>query len=111
MVRCGACRGAEFGSFFRAREASVSGRYLAEPVAPTKPATIELEYCKTCGLVRQVPGRIIQLDYDGIERGTAQQLPTYASEIIASLSKLGIGPDDFVLEVGANEGTFLRELR
>lgn len=111
MVRCGACAGAEFGSFFRAREASVSGRYLAEPIAPTKPATIELEYCKTCGLVRQSPGRTIRLDYDGIERGTAQQLPTYANEIIASLSKLGVGPDDFVLEVGANEGTFLRELR
>jgi hypothetical protein len=111
MVRCGACAGADFGSFFRAREASVSGLYLAEPVTATMPATIELEYCKTCGLVRQAPGRIIHLDYDRIERGTAQQLPTYAADIIASLSQFGAGHDDFVLEVGANEGTFLRELR
>jgi hypothetical protein len=111
MVPCGACAGAEFGSFFRAREASVSGLYLAEPIAPTKPVTIELEYCKTCGLIRQVPGKAIYLDYDRIQRGTAQQLPTYAVDIIASLSELGVSRDDFILEVGANEGTFLRELQ
>jgi hypothetical protein len=111
MVRCGACAGTVFGPFFRALEASVSGVYLAEPVIPTEGAMIELEYCKTCGLIRQVPGKTIYLDYDRIQRGTAQQLPTYAADIIASLSEFGVRRDDFILEVGANEGTFLRELR
>jgi 2-polyprenyl-3-methyl-5-hydroxy-6-metoxy-1,4-benzoquinol methylase len=111
MVRCGACAGAVFGPFFRAHEASVSGVYLAEPVIPTEGATIELEYCKTCGLIRQVPGQTIRLNYDRIERGTAQQLPTYSADILSTLSALGVQPDDFILEVGANDGTFLRELR
>jgi 2-polyprenyl-3-methyl-5-hydroxy-6-metoxy-1,4-benzoquinol methylase len=111
MVLCGACAGADFGSFFRAREASVSGVYLAEPVVPTEPTTIELEYCKTCGLIRQVPGQTIRLNYDRIVRGTAQQLPTYSADILSTLTELGVQPDDFILEVGANDGTFLRELQ
>jgi hypothetical protein len=42
MAACGACGGAQFGRFFRAEEASVTGLYFAEPT-PTEPATIELE--------------------------------------------------------------------
>src|SRR5215475_13768247 len=111
MVRCGACAGAVVGPFFRAHEASVSGVYLAEPVIPTEGATIELEYCKTCGLIRQVPERTVRLNYDRIDRGTAKQLPTYSADILSTLRELGVRPDDFILEVGANDGTFLKELR
>jgi SAM-dependent methyltransferase len=46
-----------------------------------------------------------------IERGTAKQLPDYTERIIASLSEFKIGRDDLILEVGANDGTFLKELR
>jgi 2-polyprenyl-3-methyl-5-hydroxy-6-metoxy-1,4-benzoquinol methylase len=111
MLPCGACHGASFGSFFSASEASVSGAYPAEPVVPQQPTKIALEYCKTCGLIRQVPGQIIQLNYDRIVRGTAKQLPDYAESILSSLEQLGVQPTDLVLEVGANEGTFLRQLR
>jgi SAM-dependent methyltransferase len=51
------------------------------------------------------------LDYTAIERDTAKQLPDYASRIIASLGEFGVGPDDLVVEIGANDGTFLRALR
>jgi SAM-dependent methyltransferase len=110
MTACGACAGALFGRFFRAQEASVTGVYLEQP-APTEPATIELEYCKSCGFIRQVPDRMIRLNYERIVRGTAQQLPPYAPEILASLSQFGVTSDDLILEVGANDGTFLKELR
>jgi SAM-dependent methyltransferase len=111
MVRCGACAGASFGDFFRAREASVSGIYPSEPDVPPQPTTIDLEYCKSCGLIRQVPDRTIRLNYDRIVRGTAKQLPDYAEEIFAALPRLGVQSTDLILEVGANEGTFLRQLR
>jgi len=111
MVQCGACAGTLFGPFFRANEASISGLYLAAPVIPSEPATISLEYCKTCGLIRQVPGQTIRLNYDRIVRGTAQQLPSYTADILSTLTEFGVRPDDFILEVGANDGTFLRELR
>ena len=110
MAVCGACRSALFGRFFRAQEASVTGLYFDQP-RPTEPATIELEYCKSCGFIRQVPDRMIRLDYERIVRGTAQQLPPYAADILSSLTRLGVKSDDFILEVGANDGTFLKELR
>jgi 2-polyprenyl-3-methyl-5-hydroxy-6-metoxy-1,4-benzoquinol methylase len=111
MVACGACAGVSFGSFFAADEASISGVYLAEPVVLREPTRIELEYCKTCGLIRQVPDRTVRLEYDQIDRGTAKQLPDYAEDIFAALPRLGIQSNDLILEVGANEGTFLRQLR
>jgi SAM-dependent methyltransferase len=110
MAVCGACRSALFGRFFRAQEASVTGLYFDQPT-PTEPATIELEYCKSCGFIRQVPDRMIRLNYERIVRGTAQQLPPYATDILSSLTRFAVKSDDLVLEVGANDGTFLKELR
>jgi 2-polyprenyl-3-methyl-5-hydroxy-6-metoxy-1,4-benzoquinol methylase len=111
MSECGACAGSDFSPFFRAREWSTTGHYLAVPVPSSAPVSIELEYCHACGLIRQVPDRVVKLDYVDIERGTAQQLPAYAGDIIARLSEFGVTADDLVLEVGANDGTFLHELR
>lgn len=111
MVRCGACASASFASFFSAYEASVSGAYPAEPVVPQQRTKIELEYCQTCGLIRQVPDQIIQLNYDRIVRGTAKQLPDYAGDIFSTLTEFGVQSTDLVMEIGANEGTFLRQLR
>jgi 2-polyprenyl-3-methyl-5-hydroxy-6-metoxy-1,4-benzoquinol methylase len=110
MAACGACQSARFGRFFRAEEASVTGLYFDKPT-PTEPATVELEYCKSCGLIRQPPERMIQLNYERIVRGTSQQLPPYAPDILSGLAQFGVKSDDFILEVGANDGTFLQELQ
>jgi 2-polyprenyl-3-methyl-5-hydroxy-6-metoxy-1,4-benzoquinol methylase len=110
MAVCGACRSTLFGTFFRAQEASVTGLFFDQPT-PTEPATIELEYCKSCGLIRQVPDRMIRLNYERIIRGTAQQLPAYVADIFSSLAGSGVGNDDLILEIGANDGTFLKALR
>ena len=107
MSECGACRGTFFDRFFRAREWSTSGHYLSDPTETVRPVTFELEYCKSCGFIRQTSGKMVRLDYHEIERGTAKQLPAYSDRIIASLSEFGVGPDDFIVEVGANDGSFL----
>ncbi|WP_316187589.1 MULTISPECIES: class I SAM-dependent methyltransferase [unclassified Bradyrhizobium] len=62
-------------------------------------------------MIRQVPGKVVELNYHGIFRGTAKQLPHYAEDIMSALPGYGVQPGDLVLEVGANDGTFLRELR
>jgi len=113
MITCGVCDGADFAPFFRSRLWSSSGRYLDSVNEPygSGPVTLITEYCRGCGLIRQPPGLEIQLDYTGIERDTAKQLPDYAQRIIASLAELGVGPDDLVVEVGANDGTFLKAVR
>jgi hypothetical protein len=111
MSVCGACAGERFGPFFRAREWSVSGHYNSVPVKSADPVAIELEACGSCGLIRQVPDQKVTLNYDQIVRGTARQLPVYASCVIASLQDYGVTADDLVVEVGANDGTFLKALR
>jgi 2-polyprenyl-3-methyl-5-hydroxy-6-metoxy-1,4-benzoquinol methylase len=111
MAVCGACAGVQFTPFFRTHEWSVSGHYPQSPVQPGLPVAIELEACRSCGLIRQVPDRLVSLNYDQIVRGTARQLPDYAQRIITSLSEYGVAKDALVVEVGANDGTFLRELR
>jgi 2-polyprenyl-3-methyl-5-hydroxy-6-metoxy-1,4-benzoquinol methylase len=110
MPQCGACGGTSFDQFFRAREWSTSGHYPSTPAPAPQPLSFDLEYCKSCGFIRQVSRQMVRLDYQEIERGTAKQLPDYAGRIIASLGEAGIGPDDFIVEVGANDGTFLKEL-
>jgi 2-polyprenyl-3-methyl-5-hydroxy-6-metoxy-1,4-benzoquinol methylase len=111
MSVCGACAGERFRPFFRAREWSVSGHYNSVLVKSAAPVAIELEACGSCGLIRQVPDQKVTLNYDQIVRGTARQLPIYASRIIASLHDYGVTADDLVVEVGANDGTFLKALR
>ena len=113
MTACGVCARNEFSPFFRSREWSSSGRYLnaGQQQANSTPIVIATEYCRRCGLIRQAPGFEVQLDYTGIERDTAKQLPDYTSRIIASLAEYGVGPDELVIEIGANDGTFLRALR
>jgi len=111
MSVCGACAGVQFTPFFRAREWSVSGHYVSTPTKPESPVAIELEACRCCGLIRQAPDRLVPLNYDQIVRGTAKQIPDYAARIISSLSEYGVAKDDLVVEVGANDGTFLKELR
>jgi hypothetical protein len=62
-------------------------------------------------MIRQVAGREVVLDYTTIERDTAKQIPDYAARIISSLNEAGVGLGDPILEVGANDGSFLRALR
>jgi 2-polyprenyl-3-methyl-5-hydroxy-6-metoxy-1,4-benzoquinol methylase len=111
MAVCGACAGVQFSPFFRTHEWSVSGRYPSSPTKPSNPVVIELEACRSCGLVRQAPDRVVPLNYDQIVRDTAKQLPDYAAGIISDLSKCCVAKDDLVVEVGANDGTFLKQLR
>lgn len=112
-MSCGVCGGARFAPFFQACEWSRSGVYLSDAVysAPPEPLTIRTEYCLGCGLVRQVPGFELLTDYAGTVRDTAGQLPDYAAHIIVSLAEYGVGFGDLVVEVGANDGTFIQAIR
>lgn len=111
-VGCGVCGGVSFAPFFRAREWSCTGRYLdpGTPWSPGEPVAIRLDRCLDCGLIRQTPGAQVQLDYGEIARDTARQLPDYCDAILDSLREFDIAPDDLIVEVGANDGTFLRAL-
>ena len=46
-------------------------------------------------------------DYTDVSRSTAGQLPAYGTYLAESLRLANISSDDFVVEVGANDGAFL----
>jgi SAM-dependent methyltransferase len=112
LMACGVCGGLGFERFFQSREWSCSGCYLTDQAAWSAHAAValRLDHCRDCGLIRQAPGAEVQLNYGEIARDTARQLPDYTDHIIASLAEYGVAPDDLVIEVGANDGTFLRAL-
>jgi len=71
---------------------------------------LSLELCLHCGLVRQMTCSS-QREYIEITRSTALQFPAYVHELIDEIKTAGIGPDDLILEVGANDGLFMSALR
>lgn len=112
MRVCSSCGTATFRSFLEFGMQPRTGIYLAERGAARAPRTrLDLEYCENCGFIRQIEKADDEIDYAEVERGTAQQLPHYASELIDRLRAQGISNSSFVIEVGCNEGSFLEVLR
>lgn len=73
-------------------------------------AQLAFELCAECGLARQCGGTGPR-DYGETDRATTGQFPAYGSELIAKLASLGVGPGDLVLDIGANDGSFMAALR
>jgi SAM-dependent methyltransferase len=69
-----------------------------------------LDVCTHCGLVRQAAGGGPKA-YVEVTRSTSLQFPKYVHDLIAKLRSSGVGLDDLVLEIGANDGLFMTALR
>ena len=88
----------------------VSGLFRSEPEAPIISAPLAFELCTSCGLVRQ-DGLQPPRDYSEIGRSTAGQFPAYGDDLVERLRELGVAPNELVLEIGSNDGSFLQRLR
>lgn len=109
---CPACGGKRFDAFIDFGEVPHSGTFLAAADSAFASVALGFEFCHECGLIRQRKGGAIQADYTEVARRTARQLPDYASQIVRTLLAVVQKPDtDLVVEVGANDGTFLDLLR
>jgi 2-polyprenyl-3-methyl-5-hydroxy-6-metoxy-1,4-benzoquinol methylase len=112
MPDCSCCGGATFKSFFDFGLLPRTGFYLSEQDRRAVPKSrLKLEYCCDCGFIRQVHDAMAQIDYAEVERGTAQQLPHYTDDIIRNMTEAGLSAGDLIIEVGCNEGSFLKALR
>ncbi|MDO8423096.1 MAG: class I SAM-dependent methyltransferase [Parvibaculum sp.] len=112
MPDCSCCGGASFKPFFEFGLLPRTGFYLTDGNPSDVPkAQLNLEYCTTCGFIRQVHDAMTKIDYAEVERGTAQQLPHYTDDIIQSIVDEGLSPHDLIIEVGCNDGSFLKALR
>lgn len=107
---CPCCGASKFERLLDFGQVPVSGRFRADPAEPLAVAGLGFELCATCGLVRQSGGAGPR-DYSGTDRATARQFPSYGHALIAKLKSMGVGPDDLVLDIGSNDGSFLEALR
>ncbi|HZE96153.1 MAG TPA: methyltransferase domain-containing protein [Planctomycetota bacterium] len=107
---CPACGSSRFESLIDLGRVPRSGLFRADPALPLPAAPLAFELCRTCGLVR-MQGDPALRDYAETDRATARQIPAYESELVEKLSSFGVGPDDLVLEIGSNDGSFLEVLR
>lgn len=111
VITCDICGGNSLEQFFKSEEWSNSGRYTLTPTVIEKKTEISLVFCIACGHIRQAPGQEVKCDYLDISRDTSRQAPNYVNEIINSLSNFKVKKNDLILEVGANDGSFLNFLR
>jgi SAM-dependent methyltransferase len=107
---CPCCGGTNFERLFDFGRVPVSGHFRADPSAPVATAELGFELCADCGLVRQAENAAPR-DYSTIDRATAGQFPSYGAKLISTLQSHGIAPDDLVLDIGSNDGSFLEALR
>jgi SAM-dependent methyltransferase len=107
---CPCCGKNSFETLIDFGQVPVSGLFdkLPNPQPPCAP--LALEFCPRCAFARKRKYPGTERDYRKIERGTAGQLPSYVDWILQEAKKRCL-PDGLVVEIGCNEGTFLRELR
>jgi len=107
---CPCCGGSYFKTLVDFGQVQVSGLFHKLPNQQTPCAPLALEFCPGCAFARKRKYPGTERDYRKIERGTAGQLPCYTDWILQEAKKRSL-PNGLVVEIGCNEGAFLRELR
>src|SRR3954465_2173080 len=109
LVSCPCCGRNEFQHLVGLGKVPISGVFRALAYDPIELIDLSFEVCTLCGLVRQ-EGLSRPRDYSSIDRSTAPQLPRHLEDLIRQLEILGTSAEDLILEIGANDGSFLAAL-
>lgn len=108
---CPACGGSDFSLLADFGKVPRSGTFLESKEDSFPTLHLSFDYCTACALLRQNwRGESIPHDYREVPRATSRQLPSYTAQIADSLKERGIGPNDLIVEAGANDGAFLELL-
>lgn len=107
---CPACGGQAFAPFIDFGAVPPSGRFAPAPEPTPLLHPLGFEYCEYCGVIRQTQASVRSTDYSDVDRRTQHQLPDYAVDILAAMRQ-NAEPTDLVVEVGANDGSFLDLVR
>lgn len=107
---CPCCGGREFAPFAHFGMLPASGQFPDGHVQALRMGELSFAYCPQCAFIRQAGQQAPVADYSEVARRTRRQLPDYAPGILERL-RLHTQADDLVVEVGANDGSFLELLR
>jgi SAM-dependent methyltransferase len=70
--------------------------------------TLRFHYCLDCAGVFREDVQLNAPDYSSVDRSTARQMPLYLNKI---LSNLDLKDDEFLIEVGSNDGSLLEKIK
>lgn len=88
-----------------------SGTFLASREHPFKTIDLAFEFCTACAFIRRKQGEDNAADYTNVNRATNRQLPDYSAHITEALVRRGVLRNELIVEVGANDGSFLDILK
>ncbi len=104
---CPACESSTFESLIDFGDVPRSGTFLPAPESPSAAIHLGFEFCSKCGLIRRQSFGDNNADYTRVNRTTGRQMPAYCPQIITALQDRVSDPKALVIEVGANDGSFL----
>ena len=103
---CCICAGTFSRRLVRFERVPKSGSFLTPGQGRVVARDLDFRYCPSCGLVALQGLSDEAVDYTEVDRGTKRQLPGYVDRILARLETSAC-KESLVIEVGANDGTFL----
>lgn len=104
---CPSCLNAPFQTLFDFGKLPRSGTFLSQPEQKYHSIRLAHEFCLKCGLIRRQVFEDDSYDYTHVSRSTARWTPDYTTQIAESFKEKGIDSNARIIEVGANEGSFL----
>jgi len=108
---CPCCDSNEFQSLLDFPGIPQSGIYIENEYLPEIPTSdLGFELCLKCGLVRQLQDTKPK-NYVDINRSTSLQFPKYVNQLIDAINKSNIKHEDFIVEIGSNDGLFIEALK
>ena len=109
--KCPACsETAEKNVFFEASQFSTSGILVEKKVAQEAKFVISMEACSNCFFMQLSKNKSPVKNYTLVDRDTNSQLPHYKNKILSIIESNLPHKSAHILEVGANDGTFMNEL-
>lgn len=106
---CPCCDGEIFEKVLHFSDIPSTGQYRTSLTEELCVAELIFYSCVRCGLL-ELAGDKRVIDYTGRDRGTTRQLPTYQEKLLKAISDFAC-ESDHIIEVGSNDGAFLRSLR
>ena len=113
MTICTICKSADTLRLLERDNVPRSGQFLTESsIDGFATASLKWTACKACGAISLDQSDLGKVDYTNVIRGTAKQLPEYRNLLVSMVqSALDGAGGGRVIEIGANDGTFLRFLQ
>ncbi len=110
MPECPVCGRDEFFRCFSSGQFARTGFYSDQKKNCADKSPIIVQACGHCGFMRLQDTTTPDVDYTDVNRDTTRQLPEYTSDLFDLFSQFFGGKDASILEVGANNGTFMNEM-